>query len=1454
MKKIFKYVFVSGLSLATVLSCDKVQEADTPDVVPPAKPEEITTIEAYIVPEDEQVTKTNYEIAGGTASFKWLEGDNIDVAVSNTDKGTVSSIVFTLTDVENCLFKDGQIQGYPAFAQLSGCTLSDWAFYPSRISPEAQEYGFAPDWTYEGGIFTIDLPSEITPPSSKPMAVVPLSGKRTGEGKYAFTQMTGVLAVPVSGLSGSEDFISLTSEGAALSGSFTINTSGAVAVVEQSGVQTKNDAGLTLKFNGLSGDRIFYFPLPAGVIPAGMVLTVGESSDPDTWMSKKTLKAIQIQRGVISQTPAIPYAAPDQQWEAWGTATFKDDFLWTYNTGFGSLTGVTVNVERSGRNPKRFRINNPYTATGYTPYTSGVVADEYLFFTVEDDGSVALQTFRSGVEDKASSGYPMLINGSSNSKVVSYTRDGDFYEIQIGVLYTKYEDSSYKYTKNNPAALHLTRILAETFTKVADGTFIDEKIWSLQGWGSATIPIELYQSDISVSRFRVPNPYLIAKEQFAYTTYTEGISGDPYLAFSIGDGDAVVFDTFNAGIEDKASGGKAMKVWYPLDFGSSYTTAAAGNLVASYRSDGLPAKVELYPIYSGVSDVSYKYTDQKTLRVRLNFQEAETWTDVAQLRYKDDFIFNNRHGKPADSNVPVTLQQSSVDPNRYRIANPYPALCDALGVTKYTTDISEYLVMTVDSEGKITYEELRPGVGDSSKELAICEPSDWNTRSGGSTVTGNSRVDAFDASGIPAVIRLYGVYHQVGNYIPSGTSGNYLYTRDNDQYGDVIVMAKSFPLDAWESIGTGRFRDKLVWSCAGLTDYAEAEFQQNTNYPAKFRIRKPYPGDGSDEWFQFDVTDPDNVTSTKYYLDYDVTAEGKETYKPYIWNGYYTNEYSKVLVTQDNGLPAVVELGPCYRKEPWTSYDYEIGRDHEDLAIEIIFPGCAPYISMSVEPYQSPVISKFHLPVAKLTLNNASGNLERMVIKITGGDYSKMSGLRLYQGGWMDSDYVAPDANGVVTMTNFTNAKISSSIDLNFWINDDSMIGSSFRFDIQEVVVDGNSIEVVQDKDYPHFPGIRVNHGGDKATIRPQMGEETITSFRIPALVTAKDGTLVAAYDIRYDSSTDLQRDIDVGFKRSTDGGKTWSDLGIAMDMGTYGYEDEVAAGTMTWKNAQLNNGIGDPCLLVDDNTGDIFCFAVWANGHYSDSDNRCLAWAGTGFEIDQTPQLMMVKSTDNGATWSQPVNLTRQIKKQAWRMTFQGPGRGITMADGTLVIPIQHQEGASRNMHGLYPLNSGIAYSKDHGETWHAHNSAHPVTSEACVAEIEPGVFMLSMRDETDSHARRVYTTSDLGRSWTAHSSNGKILDPTCEASILNVSAADNSLGKDIVIFSNPANTGRSRMTIKISEDKGATWPHELLIDSGGSQYSCLTMVDQSTVGILYESSRGNILFQAIPLSEIVK
>lgn len=153
--------------------------------------------------------------------------------------------------------------------------------------------------------------------------------------------------------------------------------------------------------------------------------------------------------------------------------------------------------------------------------------------------------------------------------------------------------------------------------------------------------------------------------------------------------------------------------------------------------------------------------------------------------------------------------------------------------------------------------------------------------------------------------------------------------------------------------------------------------------------------------------------------------------------------------------------------------------------------------------------------------------------------------------------------------------------------------------------------------------------------------------------------------------------------------------------------------------------------------------------------------------------------------------------------------------------------------------------YSRDRGATWQVHEYAKINTTESQVVEVSPGVLMLNMRDNRKT-GRAVYVTSDFGRTWEPHPSDGQLACPVCMASIIKFG--------NMLIFSNPADgKDRKHMTIKISEDGGLTWPRQLLIDEGYSWgYSCLTMINKDTVGILYESSQAHMTFQAVKLRDI--
>lgn len=410
-----------------------------------------------------------------------------------------------------------------------------------------------------------------------------------------------------------------------------------------------------------------------------------------------------------------------------------------------------------------------------------------------------------------------------------------------------------------------------------------------------------------------------------------------------------------------------------------------------------------------------------------------------------------------------------------------------------------------------------------------------------------------------------------------------------------------------------------------------------------------------------------------------------------------------------------------------------------------------------------------------------------------------------------------------------------------FWVSlqltPETSLDTRFSISVKHVTVNGKEVPVrhIKDQRIIHRTGIAVR----------QAGDDNVHSYRIPGLVTTNKGTLLAVYDVRHQTNIDLQEDIDIGLSRSTDGGQSWEPMKIIMDMGEYN------------GLPQGQNGIGDPAILVDERTNTVWAAAVWVHGLAN-----ARAWGSVRPGMtpeDGTGQMMLVKSTDDGLTWSAPINLTPQVKSEDMTMLLQGPGRGITMQDGTLVFPVQYKSVNKRHWGEI-----AIIYSKDRGESWHRSNAvpAEEAVSEPQVAEVAPGVLMINAR--TSAPYRFVAVSNDLGVNWQQHPSSGhELTEPGCMGSILHVWADHNILEKNIFLFSNPntpatrpAMYGRKNITIKASPDAGITWPSGYQINLDEEQgwgYSCLTQIDKETIGILYEGSTAQMVFQQIQLKDLL-
>ncbi|WP_163324705.1 sialidase family protein [Draconibacterium mangrovi] len=422
----------------------------------------------------------------------------------------------------------------------------------------------------------------------------------------------------------------------------------------------------------------------------------------------------------------------------------------------------------------------------------------------------------------------------------------------------------------------------------------------------------------------------------------------------------------------------------------------------------------------------------------------------------------------------------------------------------------------------------------------------------------------------------------------------------------------------------------------------------------------------------------------------------------------------------------------------------------------------------------------------------------------------------------------------------FTNG--SHSLAFQFQVKNDAVLRQRFSVEKAILTLGKNRLAIEVEQPFAFRP----------AKVVRAAGQDNCDTYRIPGLITTGKGTLIAVYDNRYNNSKDLQEDIDIGMSRSTDGGQTWEPMKVIMDMGEWG------------GLPQELNGIGDPSVLYDPVNHTIWVAAVWMHGF---DKNQMGWWASKpGISPEKTGQFMLVKSTDDGLTWSEPINITEQIKDPAWQYLLQGPGKGITLTDGTLVFPAQFKAelGEKAIDGGPYTPHSTIIYSKDGGETWSIGTGAKTNTTEAQVVELSDGSLMLNMRDDrnrkdkSETNGRAIAITKDLGKTWEIHpSSNSALQEPNCMASLIASKQELNGETKQVLFFSNPNNTNqRTNMTIKASLDEGMTWPEAYqleLNETGGYGYSCMTMVDENTVGILYEGVK-ELYFQSIPVTEIIR
>lgn len=331
-----------------------------------------------------------------------------------------------------------------------------------------------------------------------------------------------------------------------------------------------------------------------------------------------------------------------------------------------------------------------------------------------------------------------------------------------------------------------------------------------------------------------------------------------------------------------------------------------------------------------------------------------------------------------------------------------------------------------------------------------------------------------------------------------------------------------------------------------------------------------------------------------------------------------------------------------------------------------------------------------------------------------------------------------------------------------------------------------------------------------------KSGEGRYPVCRIPSLIVSAKGTLLAFIEGRSGGSD--SGDISLVLKRSTDIGKTWG-------------EDIVV-----WDDSF--NTCGNPCPVVDEDTGRIWLWMTWNYG--KDSEKNITR---KNSEHSRIP--FVCYSDDDGLSWSKPVDMSESGREPSWGWYATGPGIGIQLKTGPhrgrLVIPANHSyDDPDGNLHdGPFGYGAHVLFSDDHGRTWKRSSPIRPGCNESQVAELPDGRLILNMRSYNEKHCRAVSFSSDGGESWSPVEHDVQLVESVCQASLLRYGEYK---GKQIYLFSNPAvPVGRTHLTIRVSADGCKTWYVGRLICPGLSSYSCLTRLPDRSIGILFESWKEN-------------
>ncbi len=337
-------------------------------------------------------------------------------------------------------------------------------------------------------------------------------------------------------------------------------------------------------------------------------------------------------------------------------------------------------------------------------------------------------------------------------------------------------------------------------------------------------------------------------------------------------------------------------------------------------------------------------------------------------------------------------------------------------------------------------------------------------------------------------------------------------------------------------------------------------------------------------------------------------------------------------------------------------------------------------------------------------------------------------------------------------------------------------------------------------------------------------GTEGYKSFRIPAIIKAKNGGLLVFCEGRVNGAGDFGN-IKIVLKISADNGKTWSPLQIVAS------------------NDSLQAGNPAPVVDLTDTRfpqGRIFLFYNTGNGHEMELRK------GKGHR-----DVFYKTSTDNGKTWSASTDITLQVNrinqpdinplwnfKEDWRTYANTPGHVLQFHEGKykgrIYVAANHSSGTPKPELRDYQAHG--YFTDDHGITFHLSETVRfEGTNESTAAQLTNNSLIMNSRNQTGKY-RVISLSKNGGESWDTTFVDRNLPDPICEGSLLNIGSKN---GKSVLAFcNNDDQKDRDSLTLRISFNGGKTWKKKILIEPKNTGYSDIVKISKQKIGIFYEAN----------------